>query len=116
MDTIYGIDDDGCAAKCAEKPGCNLALYVTVGACFLWSTPCQPSSMYFYPGRDIYIMVPQATCPNGTTSNGTACNPCTVANCDYCDPGSPSTCAKCGLGYTLSSGQCSAPGEHSRLA
>ena len=47
-------------------------------------------------------ILPVGTCPDGTKSNGTACNPCTVANCEVCAPGSALTCAKCATGYGTS--------------
>ena len=110
-------DGDSCAAKCVETYGCSLAAF-TAGNCYLWNGGCSSyygSSYYGRPNVDIYIMLPAGPCPDGTTSNGTACNPtCTVANCEFCVPGSASMCAECGMGYTLSSGQCSVLGEHGR--
>jgi hypothetical protein len=105
-----GVTDGvSCAAKCAEAPGCLVATFfrppiVVSGTCYLRSAG---APLGFYPSRgtDTYTMLP-GTCPAGTKSNGTACNPCTVLNCATCDAGSATTCATCAAGYAAVDGQC----------
>jgi hypothetical protein len=59
----------------------------------------------YVEGVDTYVLLP-GTCPAGTKSNGTACNPCKVLNCAACDAGSATTCAACATGYALVDGMC----------
>jgi hypothetical protein len=107
---MHGITDGAsCAAKCAETPECRLATFGQ-GVCTLRAVAADPAKKANSEGIDAYVMLP-GTCPAGTKSNGTACNPCKVLNCATCDAGSATTCVACAAGYALVDGQC-AVGEH----